>query len=106
MEEGEWASYSCTIKSSKKALIFWRIGNYTQEPGDSDQQLCELNEINVRVKSADGTNYTETIEILATMELDGLPVQCKVVPHNCDSCFEYSQFALLRVHPTSQGAMT
>ena len=110
MEEGEWASYSCTIKSSKKALIFWRIGNYTKERGDSDQQLCELNEINVRVKSADGTNYTETIEILATMELDGLPVQCKVVPYdNSTYSYEYSQFALLRVHPnnsTSQGAMT
>ena len=106
--EGEWASFSCNVKSIKCGTITWKIGDYTSEQGDSDQQLPNLEEIRVRVKSAEETNNTETIEILATMELDGLPVQCKVTSYTT-SRDEYSQFALLRVHPnnsTSQGMMT
>lgn len=100
VEEGGWANYSCTIKSIKKASIFWRIGDYTSEGGDSIQQVCNLKEINVQVKSADNT---EKIDILATMELNGMPVQCKVVPYVITSRAreEYSQFALLRVHPSN-----
>ena len=108
VEEGEWASYSCTVKSIDCGTISWKIGDYTSELGDSYQQFRDLEEIHVRVKSASGTNNTETIEILATMELDGLPVQCKVRQYG-SSRDEYSQFALLRVHPnnsTSQGMMT
>lgn len=106
VKEGEWANYSCTVKAIDKASIFWRIGNYTSENGDSIDQVRKLEEINVQVKRA---GKTEMIEILATMELDGLAVQCKVAPHEnnlSNKYSQYSQFALLRVHPnnsTSQG---
>ena len=111
VKEGEWANYSCTVKIDK-ASISWRIGDYTREDGDSIDNVHELKEINVRVKNETVGRkcITETIEILATMELNGLPVQCKVLPYdNSTYSYEYSQFALLRVHPnnsTSQGVMT
>ena len=113
MKEGEWANYSCTVKAIDKASIIWRIGDYTSKDGkdgDSIDQIRNLKEINVRVKPAGKKNKTEMIEILATMELDGLAVQCKVVPHknnnSSNEYSQYSQFSLLRVHPnnsTSQG---
>ena len=52
----------------------------------------------------------DSIEVLATAELDGIPVQCVAYPHGKDSPNEYSKFIILTVHTdinsaynTSQG---
>ena len=105
VNEGDWARFSCTVKK-EKGTVLWKIGNYTKEEGNA------LNKIETRglitVRKYDDTaakeiyedvGITNGIEILATAELDKVPVQCVVLLYN--HSYEYSKFVVLTVHPTT-----
>ena len=105
--EGTRANFSCTVKCHK-GTILWKIGDYTAEEGNSDQKLNSLG-ISVQVYNDtdpelearfSGKGTTVRIGILATKELDHVPIQCKIVPYH-NSQPEYSKFTILIVHPAA-----
>ena len=105
VDEGEWASFSCTVKKGK-AKILWKIGEFTEENGNSFSKISSQ-ELTVRryTDQQEAEKYrrngtTDGLEILATAELDKVPVQCVVIPHNYPkSDREFSRFYILTVYP-------
>ena len=103
VNEGEYANFSCT---GSKGWILWRVGDYTDEGGTTvynldnvglsaavySDNVRELHEGNV-----DG-GTTIMIGILATAEMNGVPVQCVIQPYHRQSAKEYSMFATIKIH--------
>ena len=101
MVEGEWASFSCTVKAGK-ASVLWKIGSYTDKDGNSTTKLNSRGLTVTYDMHIDKREQKEihVIEILATAELDKVPVQCVVVPLNYPkSDREFSRFYILTVYP-------
>ena len=98
--EDTWAEFSCTIK--KHDTVKWRIGSFTDDGhtynlGDQLKRIEEL-QIEYIDTIISGNKQTEVIRILATMDLNGLPIEC--MSHSKGGKKEYSQFALLEVIPS------
>ena len=99
--EGSWAEFSCGIKLP--GSIKWRIGDFTYngtEYNDGDK-LPLVEGVTAKRNSTsnkESRKQTETINILATENMDGTPVQCMFVnPSNDSSTNRFSMFALLNV---------
>ena len=99
--EGEHANFSCTVKHGKGSVL-WKIGDYTTEDGNSfdnpenEQVSVEVyDQVFERMFGSDGE--TNGIGILATEDLDGVPVQCVMVPYKNHAPKEYSRFSILNV---------
>ena len=113
VNEGEWASFSCAVKLGK-ARVRWKIGNYTDEVGNGMKYIGSHGLV---VRQYDDRELTEKykdkgltfgIEVLATAELNGVPVQCVAFPLDLSSLsIEYSKFIILNVitdlNTTNQG---
>ena len=96
--EGTWANFTCTIKTP--GTLYWRIGSFVHK-GYDEHTFYGLNKLEgVRAEEDNlkisGTRLSETIEILATKELDGTPVECVF---ELGGKKDYSPFALLNVYP-------
>ena len=96
--EGEHANFSCTVKHGKGSVL-WKIGDYTREDGNSfdnpenEQVSVEVyDQVFERMFGSDGE--TNGIGLLATEELDGVPVQCVMVPYKNHAPKEYSRFSI------------
>ena len=92
VNEGDWARFSCTVK---KGTVLWKIGNYTKEDGNALNKIETRGLITVRKyddtaakEKYEDVGITNGIEILATAELDKVPVQCVVLLYN--HSYEYS----------------
>ena len=112
VNEGEWASFSCAVKRGK-AIVRWKIGNYTDEVGNGMKYIGSHGLV---VRQYDDRELTEKykgkglafgVEVLATAELNGVPVQCVAHPLDHSLSIEYSKFIILSVHAnlntTNQG---
>ena len=113
VNEGEWASFSCAVKRGK-AIVRWKIGNYTDEVGNGMKYIGSHGLV---VRQYDDRELTEKykgkglafgVEVLATAELNGVPVQCVALPlHPSSLSIEYSKFIILSIHAdlntTNQG---
>ena len=101
--EGSWAEFLCDIKLP--GSIKWRIGDFTTRDGteyNDGYKLPELEGVTAKRNSTskNENRMTETINILATENMDGTPVQCMFVYPSIanDSCRNrFSMFALLKV---------
>ena len=104
--EGTWANFSCGIKlhtGNGPASIKWRIGDFRRDGKEyySADKLPDLEGVTAeRSFAPDITGHilTETIGILATEEMDGIPVECMFVHPNKSTRNSYSKFALLNVN--------
>ena len=103
--EDTWAEFSCTVK--RKDIVKWRIGWFTDNEHEYNlgDRLGEIEGLQIEyvetITSSSGKKEfnTEVIRILATMDLNGLPIECMSVSLD-DQKIEYSQFALLKVMPS------
>ncbi|CAI8033944.1 hypothetical protein GBAR_LOCUS19135, partial [Geodia barretti] len=103
VNEGEWASFSCAVKRGK-AIVRWKIGNYTDEVGNGMKYIgshglvvrqYDDRELTEKYK---GKGLTSGVEVLATAELNRVPVQCVAHPLDLSLSIEYSKFIILSVH--------
>ena len=99
---GQWANFSCGIKLP--GTIRWRIGDFSVNGSlllyHTSGNLHALNGVTAgRPFPPDirGKILTETIGVLATAELDGVPVECMYGHPALASRNSYSKFALLEV---------
>ena len=104
--EGTWANFSCTYKFQFGHLK-WRIGAFSRTEDDEyflidDLENANINGLNARlVYQKTSGIYTEVmIEIFATGEIDGAPVQCMVYRKNTEKN-NYSKFSILKLTVTS-----
>ena len=100
--EGQWANFSCGIKLP--GTIRWRIGDFTNDGYvyNSAGSLPELEGVTAERSFAPditGRILTETIGVLATAEMDGVPVECVYRHPILGTRDSYSKFALIQVHP-------
>lgn len=101
VDEGTWANFTCAIKGTGSDIL-WRIGEYTSNDDTSMYEgayhLSNVEGITARrVHFSGGSGRsTETIEILATADLNGTPVECMCSGGRS----AHSQFALLHVSST------
>ena len=99
--EGEWANFTCGIKLP--GMIRWRIGDL-QWDGDAyytGGNLREVEGVTAQIPSSEvnGSILYETIQVLATVELDGAPVQCKFdTGNNNRKKDSFSMFSLIHVN--------
>ena len=105
--EGTWANFACGIKlpgntDNAPGSIKWRIGDFRRRGKEyySADKLPDLEGVTAeRSFTPDITEHkTETIGILATEEMDGIPVECMFVHPNTSTRNSYSKFALLNVN--------
>ena len=102
--EDTWAVFSCTAK--RKDIVKWRIGCFTDKGHEynlgvrlRDIEGLQIEYVETITWSSGKKEFnTEVIKILATMDLNGLPIECMSV--SLDDKIEYSQFALLKVMPS------
>ena len=105
--EGQWANFSCGIKLP--GTIRWRIGDFTNDGYvyNSAGSLPELEEVTAERSFAPditGRILTETIGVLATAEMDGVPVECVYRHPRFATRDSYSKFAIIEVHPANTGS--
>ena len=99
--EGMWANFSCAIKLP--GSIKWRIGDFTREGYiyNSAENVSEIQGLRAERSFAPditGHVYTETIGILATIDMDRTPVECMFVHPNRANRNSFSKYALLNIH--------
>lgn len=102
VHKGQWANFSCGIKLP--GTIRWRIGDFSVNGSillyHTAGNLHGLNGVTAERSFAPdirGKILTETIGVLATAELDGVPVECMYAHPALASRNSYSKFALLEV---------
>ena len=102
--EGTWAEFSCTV--IKSDTVKWRIGWFTDDGHEYNvgDRLGEIEGLQIEyvetIPSSSRNKKTEVIRILATMDLNGLPIECMSDSSNGEKFDEYSQFVLLEVMPS------
>ena len=102
--EDTWAEFSCTVK--KRDTVKWRIGWFTHNGHEYNlgDRLGEIEGLQIEyvdtIHSSSGNKKTEVIRILATMDLNGLPIECMSDSLDGKKFDEYSQFVLLKVMPS------
>ena len=104
--EGGWAYFTCAIKLP--GMIRWRIGDF-ENNGSVYNSVSNL--AGLEGATAERFSYTidntkkmlhETIRVLATVELDGTPVQCMYEPDEGSTKKDsFSMFALIHVNRLS-----
>ena len=104
--EGGWAHFTCAIKLP--GMIRWRIGDFDNNNGSVYNTVSNL--AGLEGATAERFSYTinktkkmlyQTIQVLATVELDGTPVQCMY--QHIDGITKkdsFSMFALIHVNST------
>ena len=105
--EGTWANFSCGIKLP--GFIKWRIGDFTDDGHlyNSAGNLPGLEGVTAELSFAPditGKILTETIGVLATPDMDGVPVECMYKHPRVATRDSYSKFALIEVHPAHTGS--
>ena len=102
--EGTWVELSCTVKRSD--TVKWRIGWFTNNGHEYNlgDRLGEIEGLQIEnvdtIPSSSRNKKTEVIRILATMDLNRLPIECMSDSINGKKFDEYSQFVLLEVMPS------
>ena len=103
VSEGQWANFSCGIKLP--GSIQWRIGDFTRGGGylyNTAEKLPQVEGVTAEKSFPEditGKVKTETIGVLATAEMDGVPVECMYLHPSRATRNSYSKFALIRAHP-------
>ena len=105
--EGHWANFSCGIKLP--GTIRWRIGDFEDDGYiyNTAGNLGNLEGVTAERSFAPditGKILTETIGVLATAEMDGVPVECMYGHPVHTNRNSYSKFALIEVHPAHTGS--
>ena len=101
VNEGEYANFSCT---GSKGWVLWRVGDYTDEGGTTVYNLDNVGlsvavySDNIKELQEGKVGTTIMIGILATAEMNGVPVQCVIQPYHRQSDKEYSMFAIIKIH--------
>ena len=100
--EGQWANFSCGIKMP--GTIKWRIGDFTNHGYvyNGAGNLPGLEGVTAErsfTPDITGRILTETIGVLATAEMDGVPVECMNHHPTLATRDSYSKFALIQFHP-------
>ena len=104
--EGGWAHFTCAIKLP--GMIRWRIGDFDNN-GSVYNSASNL--AGFEGATAERFSYTinktkkmlhETIQVLATVELDGIPVQCMYESNGGSTKKDsFSMFGLIHVNSCS-----
>ena len=105
--EGQWANFTCGIKLP--GIIKWRIGDLTRDGHtyNSAGNLPQLEGATAErsfTPEITGKVMTETIGVLATAEMDGVPVECMYIHPSRASRNSYSKYGLIDVHPAHTGS--
>ena len=101
--EGQWANFSCGIKLP--GSLSWRIGDLSRDGNvyNSAGNLPLVEGVTAErsfPSDITGNVMTETIGVLATAEMDGVPVECMFIHPKRATRDSYSKFALISVEPT------
>ena len=108
VSEGQWANFSCGIKLS--GTIWWRIGDFTRGDGylyNAAEKLPQVEGVTAGrsfPENITGDVKTETIGVLATAEMDGVPVQCMYKSLDDDPVKNsFSEYAIIHVNSFGSG---
>ena len=101
VSEGQWANFSCGFKLP--GIIQWRIGDFTRGGGylyNAAEKLPQVEGVTAErsfPQDITGNVRTETISVLATAEMDGVPVQCMYLSHTDPGKNSFSKYAIIHV---------
>ena len=108
VSEGQWANFSCGIKLPGN--IRWRIGDFTRGDGylySTAENLPQVEGVTAErsfPEDITGKVKTETIGVLATAEMDGVPVQCMYLYIDDDPVKNsFSEYAIIHVNSCGCG---
>ena len=108
VSEGQWANFSCGIKLPGN--IWWRIGDFTRGDGSlysAAEKLPQVEGVTAErsfPEDITGKVKTETIGVLATAEMDGVPVQCMYKSLDDDPVKNsFSEYAIIHVNSFGSG---
>ena len=108
VSEGQWANFSCGFKLP--GSIQWRIGDFTRGGGylyNTAEKLPQVEGVTAEKSFPEditGKVKTETIGVLATAEMDGVPVQCMYKSPDDDPVKDsFSEYAVIHVNSFGSG---
>ena len=110
VSEGQWANFSCGFKLP--GSIQWRIGDFTRGDGSLYSAAVKLPQVegvtaekSFQAELKENEKFTnETIGVLATAEMDGVPVQCMYKSLDDDPVKNsFSEYAIIHVNSFGSG---
>ena len=107
VSEGQWANFSCGIKLPGN--IWWRIGDFTRGDGSlysAAEKLPQVEGVTAErsfPEDITGNVKTETIGVLATAEMVGVPVQCMYKSLDDPVKKSFSEYAIIHVDSFGSG---